>query len=70
MAKAPVGRITPGELVERLASDDHVAILDVRGRSYRTSERKIRGAVRIDPRELAEHYPDLPHAATIVAYCT
>lgn len=70
MANAPVRRITAGELVERLASDDHVAILDVRGRSYRTSERKIEGAVRINPRELAEHYQELPHDATIVAYCT
>lgn len=43
-------------------------MLDVRGRSYRSRERKIEGAVRIDPRELLERYRALPHDGTIVAY--
>jgi rhodanese-related sulfurtransferase len=65
-----VARITPAELVDRLESDEPITVLDVRGRSYRTSDRKIAGAVRIDPHELGERYQALPHKATIVAYCT
>lgn len=70
MARPPVPRITPAELAQRLQSGEPITVIDVRGRSYRTSDRKIEGAVRIDPRELAEHYQELPHGATIAAYCT
>lgn len=68
--RPPVARITPAELARRLHCEEPITLLDVRGRSYRTSDRKIEGAVRIDPRELAERYEALPHDATIVAYCT
>lgn len=70
MARLPVARITPAELAQRIQSEEPIAVLDVRGRSYRTSDRKVQGALRIDPRELAERYQALPHGATIVAYCT
>ena len=70
MARPPVARITPAELTRRIQSEEPITVLDVRGRSYRTSDRKIEGAVRIDPRVLGEHYRELPDDATIAAYCT
>jgi rhodanese-related sulfurtransferase len=65
-----IGRITPADLAQRRQSEEPITVLDVRGRSYRSSDRKIEGAVRIDPRELPKRYQALPHDGTIVAYCT
>lgn len=70
MARPPVSRITPEELAQRQQSEAPVTVLDVRGRSYRTSDSKIAGAIRLDPRELPANYQTLSHEQTIVAYCT
>lgn len=70
MARQPVPRISPSELAQRLEAGEPTTVLDVRGRSYRTSDSKIEGAVRIDPKELAERHGTLPRDRMIVAYCT
>jgi ArsR family transcriptional regulator len=70
MARAPVTRVAPEELQARLAGGEPIVVLDVRGRSYQTSDLRVAGAVRIPPRELEDRLEELPSGRPIVAYCT
>lgn len=70
MARAPVPRVAPDELAARLEQGEPLVVLDVRGRSYQSSDRRIPGAVRIHPRELEAELDRLPTGMPVVAYCT
>ncbi len=70
MARSAVPRIEPEELAARLEQDEPLVVLDVRGRSYQTSDRRIPGARRIHPRDLEAELDRLPAGMSVVAYCT
>jgi len=65
------GRITVDELKARLAKDEPVLIIDARSQSsYNSSDKQIRGAVRIDPSYVESHLKDLPKGKDVVVYCS
>lgn len=79
MTAIPAGAVGPGdipkttiqELKTKLDNGENVVILDVRSRgSWRASDVKIKGAVRIPPDELRARASELPFTGEIVAYCT
>jgi len=62
-------RMTKEELKEMLDSPDLV-VMDVRtGRDWTSSEHKIQGALREDPRKLDEWAGKYDKGKTIVLYC-
>jgi rhodanese-related sulfurtransferase len=61
-------RITPAEL-EELAGRGAVTILDMR-RSWDASDRKIPGAIRVEPDRYRDYTGSLPKGRTVVTYCT
>lgn len=63
-------RITPKELKERMDAGDGVVVLDVRRASYRESDVKIKGAMRIEPDSLETEYSRIPPGSNVVTYCT
>ncbi len=68
---AEVTRISVDELKARLDRGDDIVILDVRSpKSYARSMVRIKGAVRIAPRELDRRARELPMGKEIVTYCT
>jgi NhaP-type Na+/H+ or K+/H+ antiporter len=68
-AGAEVPRVTPGELVRRLAGPDPPVVLDVRTRSQRDPE-QIPGSVRVLPDRVAEWAATQPTRGPVVTYCT
>jgi len=70
MGRAPVPRVAPDELRARLTRGEPLVVLDVRGRSYEVSDRRLPGAVRIHPRQLEAALDRLPAGLPVVAYCT
>jgi hypothetical protein len=69
-APAQVERISVDELILMLAKRRPVAIIDVRSRSsYESSDRKIKGAIRIPLDELEKRIKEIPRAGQIVTYC-
>ncbi len=67
--KQDVERITVEELKSKLARNESVVIIDVRGNDYDTSDARIRGAIRIAPAELQARLGALPRDREIVTYC-
>jgi len=65
-----VPRITTEDLRNRLAAGDGVIPVDVRRASWERSDRKIEGAVRLDPSRFEEDYEHLPAGASVATYCT
>lgn len=70
MGQAPVPRVPPEELRARIDRGEPLVVLDVRGRSYQASDRRLPGALRIHPRELEAELERLPVGLPVVAYCT
>lgn len=69
-APAQVERISVDELILMLAKRRPVTIIDVRSRSsYESSDRKIKGAIRIPLDELERRIKEIPRARQIVTYC-
>jgi hypothetical protein len=65
-----VPRMSIDDLKTRLDSPD-IIILDVRtGWSWTSSNRKIAGAVREDPKEFPRWYDKYPKGKTLVLYCS
>ena len=63
-------RISLEEAKERYDEGD-VTILDVVDPSpYEKLSYRIKGAVRIDPRNIADEFDRLPKARTVLTYCT
>jgi hypothetical protein len=68
-AAVDVPTITKEELKAQLGSSD-VMILDVRkGKDWKSSEFKIKGAVRANPSEFDEWAATYPKDKTLVLYC-
>jgi rhodanese-like protein len=68
-AVSTVDRITTDELIAALASGAQPLIIDVRGKDYDTSDKRIKGAMRIVPAEFKAHVSELPRDREIVTYC-
>ena len=62
-------RISPEEAKRRLDAGEPIVFVDMRRGSWRRSDVKIAGAVRIPFDDVEEHLADLPREATLVAYC-
>ncbi len=61
-------RIEPNELAQ-LMKDGKAVVLDMR-RGWAQSDRKIPGALRVDPERYREFAAALPQGRTVVTYCT
>ena len=69
VTSAEVPRIAKDEL-RALIDKDEVTVLDVRtGRDWKSSEYKIRTAVREDPGQVASWANKYPKDKTLVVYC-
>ncbi len=64
-----VEKITVEELQAKLAKNEKLVIIDVRGSDYDSSATKIKGAIRIPPAELAARLAEIPRDQEIVTYC-
>jgi NhaP-type Na+/H+ or K+/H+ antiporter len=66
-----IGRVTPAELVDRLAGPDPPVVLDVRSRSeYARDGVRIPGSVRVLPDQVSEWAADRLRDQPYVLYCT
>mgnify|MGYP000259449714 CR=1 FL=1 len=64
-----VPRISPAELAAKLGGTD-LLVLDVRAEAdWKASEKKIRGALREDPRGVGSWASKYPKDKTVVLYC-
>ena len=68
-AAESVSKITKEELKAKLDSPD-IVIVDVRtGKDWKSSEFKIKGAVRANPSEFDSWSGDYPKDKTLILYC-
>jgi len=59
------------EKAKELYDQENVTILDVVDTgSYAEFSYKIKGAIRIDPENIADEYTQLPKDQHVLAYCT
>ena len=64
-------RITKETLKAKIEKGEDIIILDVRaGMSYKDSNIKIKGALRIPPEAVEVRYKELPMDKEIITYCT
>ncbi len=64
-------RVEPQAVKAALDKGAKVAFVDVRGApAWESSDRKIRGAVRMTLDDIDERAGELPRDAEVVAYCT
>jgi hypothetical protein len=69
IAQDSVGRMTKEELKARL-DDSNLVIVDARSsRDWTTSDRKIKGAVRVEPRDASKLPDTYCKDQTLVFYC-
>lgn len=66
-----VPRIAKEELKAKMERGEDIIVLDVRtGMSYKGSDSKIKGAMRIPPDAIDMRYKELPMDKEIITYCT
>lgn len=66
-----VPRIAKEALKAKIEKGEQIVILDVRtGMSYKGSDVKIKGALRIPPEAVEMRYKELPMDKEIITYCT
>ena len=64
-------RITKEALKAKIEKGEDIIILDVRtGMSYKDSNIKIKGALRIPPEAVEARYKELPMDKEIITYCS
>ncbi len=63
-------RVTAEELKRRLDEGEDVMVLDVRRGSWRRSDVKLRGAVRMELEEILRPEGRIPRDVRVVTYCT
>ena len=68
-AAAEPARITAADLMAKQAKGEDVVIIDVRGKDYDSSDKRIKGAMRIPPADFKAHVDSLPRDREIVTYC-
>ncbi|HWZ98516.1 MAG TPA: VTT domain-containing protein [Candidatus Dormibacteraeota bacterium] len=66
-----IGRITPGELKEKIDSGEELVIVDLRhSLDFEADPETIPGAFRMDVKELEEKHDRLPPDREVILYCT
>jgi len=66
-----VERITPKEVMTRMATGEKILIVDIRSKgAYEAGDIRIKGDFRIAPDELLDRMYELPMGTAIVTYCT
>lgn len=66
-----VERITVEELKAKIEKNEPVTILDVRSEgSYESSDKKVKGAVRMLTDEIEPRLKEIPKDRVVVTYCT
>lgn len=69
--EAEANRITVEELKASIEKNEPVIILDVRSEgSYESSDKKIKGAVRMLTDEIEARLKEIPRDRLVVTYCT
>ena len=63
-------RVTAEELKRRLDEGEDILVLDVRRGSWRRSDVKLRGAVRMELEEILRPEGRVPRDVRVVTYCT
>jgi rhodanese-related sulfurtransferase len=63
-------RIDPAEARARVEEGEAIILDVVAPHVWPQMHRAIAGAVRIDPRDIADRYEELPRERQIIAYCT
>jgi len=69
MAWDDVSRWQAADLAAAFKMGDPVQMVDVREFSWRESDSRIRGAIRVDPMEFEKDIPGLPEGKELVFYC-
>ena len=70
-ANDSVPRIAKEQLRAKMEKGEDIIVLDVRtGMSYKGSDIKIKGAMRIPPDAIDMRYKELPLDKEIITYCT
>ena len=69
MAWDDVSRWQAADLAAAFKMGDPVQMIDVRELTWRESDSRIRGAIRVDPMEFAKEVPGLPAGKELVFYC-
>lgn len=69
MAWDDVSRWQAGDLAAAFKMGDPVQMVDVREFTWRESDSKIRGAIRVDPMEFEKEIAGLPDGKELVFYC-
>ena len=67
---AATPRVTAEELKRRLDEGEDILVLDVRRGSWRRSDVKLRGAVRMELEEILRPEGRVPRDVRVVTYCT
>jgi len=69
MAWDDVSRGQAADLAAAIKMGDPVQVVDVRELTWRESDSRIRGAIRVDPMEFEKEIPGLPEGKELVFYC-
>lgn len=64
-----VSRWQPVDLAAAFKMGDSVLPVDVRDRTYRESDLRIKNARRVEPMEFESQVPDLPQGTELIFYC-
>lgn len=66
-----IPRISPREVIERMAARERVVLLDSRSaHAWAASDRQIAGSIRVPPDDVDSHLAQIPKDALVVSYCT
>ena len=65
-----VERITVDELKSKLAKNEAVVVLDVRGRDYDESDSRIKGSLRINPSDIKLQLAEIPRDRDVILFCS
>lgn len=66
-----ITRITPEELLGKLAAGEEVVVVDLRHRmEFEADGEKVRGALHFEPDELEARHAEIPRDRDVVLYCT
>jgi rhodanese-related sulfurtransferase len=69
MAWDDVSRWQAGDLAAAFKMGDPVQMVDVRELTWRESDSKMKGAIRVDPMEFEKEIAGLPEGKELVFYC-
>jgi rhodanese-related sulfurtransferase len=64
-------RVTAEEVLARVGRGEPIVFVDARSdASWRASDERVPGALRVDPERLHESLPEIPKGRAVVTFCT